>query len=225
MASTYLTKIVKGKTYHFKATVEDHVVNITEGVFYNWLDQSSEGCRNNDNAIKKQQELVNEKLNEGYQITAYSEVLENSIYIYDKAKWHFGGNFPDELDDFQGYVHTGMYLGWLISRNLVSGQFETDHEQEIALFKKQGITGSQIFERCCDGVLMLEDINEIGNRFSLPYFNFNTGQYLDDYEATLLQSKATLYHVDDNWENYNKLKFVLDERFDNWNMGNSKKTF
>ena len=34
--------------------------------------------------------------------------------IYDNAKSHFLGNFPDSLPIEQAYVHIGMYLGWII---------------------------------------------------------------------------------------------------------------
>jgi hypothetical protein len=124
---------------------------------------------------KDKKELVEEKLKEGFQITDYQQTLENTVDVYDKAKWHFGGNFPEDLDIFQGYVHTGMFLGWLIDNDLVSDQFKEDFEEEINEFKEHELTGPQIFERCCDGVLTLEELNEQGNRFALPYFNFDTG--------------------------------------------------
>jgi len=86
-------------------------------------------------------------------------------------------------------------------------------------------TGAQLFERCCDGVLMIEDISEPGNRFALHYFDFDTGQYLGDYETLLGQNLSTLYHVADTWENYMKLKQLLDKRFSDWKKQSYKKSF
>ena len=40
--------------------------------------------------------------------------------IYDNAKSHFLGNFPDSLPIEQAYVHIGMYLGWIIESDLYS---------------------------------------------------------------------------------------------------------
>jgi hypothetical protein len=223
--TTYLTKIEDGKTHHFRATVDNNGVDIVHGVFYNWLGKYFEGCGDNISAKKRQKELVKEKLNEGFQITEFKEILENKVDVYDKAKWHFGGEFPDDLDDFQGYVHTGMFIGWLIDNALMSEEFNADHEAEIQLFKQHELTGSQIFERCCDGVLMLEDISELGNRFALHYFDFETGQYLNDYDTTLSNGLPSMYHVADTWDNYKKLKSVLDKWFTDWKNQNNKKPF
>lgn len=214
--TTYLTKNENGITHHFRATVEQNGVAIVSGEFYNYLAKYWQGCGDNASAQTKLKELVDEKLKEGFQIAEYRETLENSVDVYDKAKWHFGGNFPEELDIFQGYVHTGMFLGWLIDNDLISDQFKEDFEEEISDFKNHERTGSQIFEGCCDGVLTLEELNETGNRFALPYFNFDTGQYLSDYETTLASNLPSTYHVADNWENYEKLKKVLDRRFAEW---------
>ena len=223
--TTYLTKSEDGKTHHFRATVENHGVDIVHGVFYNWLGKYFEGCGDNSSAIERQKQLVEEKLKEGFQVIPFTQTLENTTDVYDKAKWHYGGEFPDDLDEFQGFVHTGMFLGWLVDNDLMSDQFKSDFEEEIEEFKKQELTGSQIFERCCDGVLMLEDISELGNRFALHYFDFDTGKYLADYEATLANSLPTMYHVADTWDNYKKLKVVLDKRFSEWKNQNNKKPF
>lgn len=221
----YLTKTEGGKTHHFRATVDNNVVDIVDGVFYNWLSKYGQGYADNASAIARQKELVDEKLSEDFQITEFKETLENNVDVYDKAKWHFGGEFPGELDNFQGYVHTGMFIGWLIDNDLMSEEFNADHEAEIQLFRKQELTGSQIFESCCDGVLMIDDLSESGNRFALRYFNFTTGQYLNDYDSTLSNSLPSMYHVADTWDNYRKLKLVLDKRFDERKDKGNKKPF
>jgi hypothetical protein len=223
--TTYLTKSEDGKTHHFRATVDNHGVDIVHGVFYNWLGKYFEGCGDDASAIERQKQLVEEKLKEGFRVTEFTQTLENTTDVYDKAKWHYDGEFPDDLDEFQGFVHTGMFLGWLVDNDLMSDQFNSDFEEEIQEFKKQKLKGSQIFERCCDGVLMLEDISELGNRFALHYFDFDTGKYLADYEATLANSLPTMYHVADTWDNYKKLKVVLDKRFSEWENQDNKKPF
>lgn len=73
------------------------------------------------------------------------------------------------------------------------------------------------------GVLMLSDLHETGNRFSLHYFNLENGQYLDDYERTLGTELPSLYYVEDSWDNYNQLKPVLDKRFAEWQQLSRKK--
>jgi len=36
--------------------------------------------------------------------------------VYDKAKYHLDGVFPAE----QSFIHTGMFLGWVLDRDLYS---------------------------------------------------------------------------------------------------------
>lgn len=223
--TTYLIKTEADKTLHFRVTDEDHVCSIVEGQFCNWLSKYSQGCGDNEKAKKHAESLIMQKLNEGFKEIPFVKTLENDADVYDKAKWHFGSEFPEDLDEFQGYVHTGMFLGWLIDNDLVSDEFRSDHEQEIEQFRRQELTGAQVFERCCDGVLMIEDISELGNRFALPYFDFDTGQYLGDYEKTLAGNLPTTYHVADTWDNYIKLKQVLDKKFLDWKNHNNKKPF
>ena len=220
--TTYLTKIEDGKTHHFRATVDNHGVDIIHGVFYNWLGKYFEGCGTNASAMDRQKQLVEEKLKEGFQITEFKETLENTVDVYDKAKWHFGGEFPEELDSFQGYVHTGMFLGWLIDNDLVGEEFKNDFAEEIEKFKAQELTGAQIFELCCDGVLLVEDISELGNRFALSYFDFNSGQYLGDYEITLANNLPSLYYVSDTWINYEELKKITIKDILDWKNKNSQ---
>lgn len=39
---------------------------------------------------------------------------------------------------------------------------------------------------------------------------------MHDYEATLAGNLPTTYHVPDTWETYEKIKPVLDKRFQEW---------
>jgi hypothetical protein len=221
--TTYLTKTEDSKTHHFRVAVDNNGVSIVHGVFYKWLSKYFEGCGDSALAVARQKQLVDEKIKEGFQITKFNETRENTVDVYDKAKWHFGGNFPKDLEDFHGYIHTGMFLGWLIDNDLVSDEFKNENTEEIEQFKQQTLTGSQIFESCCDGVLTIEDISELGNRFALPYFDFDAGQYLGDYEKTLAKNLPSVYHVADTWDNYTTLKQILDERFSDWKNKNYKK--
>ena len=51
--------------------------------------------------------------------------------IYDNAKNHFLGNFPEALPIEQAYVHIGMYLGWIIDNDMYSEYFEEESEIQI----------------------------------------------------------------------------------------------
>lgn len=70
---------------------------------------------------------------------------ELNTVIYDKAKYHYNGDFPEDLPIEQAYVHTGMFLGWIIENNLYSKAFEEKSQDDINKFKLRQITGTQIY--------------------------------------------------------------------------------
>lgn len=121
-----------------------------------------------------------------------------------------------DLDPFQGYVHTGLFLGWLIDKNLASEEFSEEIAQVYSLFRQRKITGPHIFEEYPDGTLKLEDLNEDGNKFTLRYYTVRNGEFFRDYTETLAKDLSSVYHVEDSWENYDKLKVVLDKRYESY---------
>ena len=140
------------------------------------------------------------------------------VSVYDKAKYHYDGDFPEDIKIEQAFVHTGMFLGWIIDHQLFSHDFEEEAQIEIQKFYRRELTGTQIYMNW-DGVLASDMLNDEGNQFAQAYFDFDTGHYLDDYQDTF-PDVETLYHVIDNWENYQKLKEIMDERYVDWQKEN-----
>lgn len=106
-----------------------------------------------------------------------------------------------------------MFLVWGLLSGLAGEIHEPPQFEEL---KRRGITPGRFFLDECDGKFTDEDLDDEGNAFAAAYFDFETGEYLQDYEGTLAQEVATLYHVADTWENYDLLKPVLDQRFSEW---------
>ena len=69
---------------------------------------------------------------------------------------------------------------------------------------------------CSDEKFTDENLNEEGNLFSEAYFR---GLYLEDYDSTLCANVPTCYHVQDTWDNYEKLSPVISKRFEEWKSG------
>jgi hypothetical protein len=137
--------------------------------------------------------------------------LEKSIY--DNAKTHFLGNFPDTLPIEQAYVHIGMYLGWIIEKELYSDFFEEEASCQIFRFKRREISCT-ILSEIWDGYLGFELFSKPGNMFT--YFYYAGGIYHNDYKTLLAENLPSVYHVADSWENYEIIKKQLDLRFANW---------
>ena len=151
------------------------------------------------------------------------EKLMRKSYVYDKAKYHHNSpDFPKDLPMEQAFIHTGMFLGWVIDNGLYSEDFRNGAEEIIGAFKKREITGAKVFEHM-DGVLTDQDLTDEGNAFAQDYFDFNKGEYLKDYEEVLASNLSSPFHVKDTWENYERLKQVIDRRHNDWkNRGRAK---
>ncbi|MBZ9712578.1 hypothetical protein [Deinococcus multiflagellatus] len=136
---------------------------------------------------------------------------------YDKAKWHYDGDFPPELPPSQGFVHTGMFLSWLASRDLLADALSADAE---AIRTRQH-TGAQVFQRWV-GVLTSDMLTAEGNAFARHYYasEAGAGEYLHDY-FNLFDDLPSVYHVPDTWENAAQVLAVMDERYAEWQAGRS----
>lgn len=136
---------------------------------------------------------------------------------YDRIDWHSGNNFPKELSFEKGGTHIGMFLTWIINNNLIGLLHIENSKESIEKVKSREITGKDFLIKECDSKFWSEDLNEEGNNFAKFYYadENDYGQYIDDYSEVFSQYK-TLYHVEDNWENYDLISPVITKRYDEW---------
>lgn len=133
--------------------------------------------------------------------------------IYDNAKNHFLGNFPKSLPIEQAYVHIGMYLGWIIDKDLYSEYFEDEADIQIYRFKNREISCT-ILSEIWDGYLGHELFNEEGNLFT--YYYYGGGIYHKDYKTLLAPDLPSMYHVQDDWDSFKKMSAQIEERYKEW---------
>lgn len=136
------------------------------------------------------------------------------IIIYDKAKYHYEGDFPPDLDRRQAYVHIGMFFGWLCHVKLVSLEMCEDFGDEIDGFKRREILGSELM-MICGGVLSSDLLNQVGNDFAQWYYD---DVYLDDYVELLVVNASSVYRVEDSWRNFDIISQRMTLRFQEWNI-------
>ncbi len=136
-------------------------------------------------------------------------------YVYDKAKYHYGGNYPADLPREQAFVHTGMFLGWIMDNDLYSEWFKGEMGGYIDAFKAREMTGAKVYEEC-DGELDDEMLNEEGNAFAQDYFDFEQGRYVDDYDELLAHDLPSIFHVEDTWNNYKIIAQRISDRYVEW---------
>lgn len=134
-------------------------------------------------------------------------------HFYDHAQQHFLGKYPDLLPIEQAYVHIGMYMGWVIENDLHSGYFGREASTEIFRFRRREISCT-ILSEIWNGSLASEHLNRRGNGFTCFYYA--TGLYRQDYEEVLGTDLPSIYHVEDTWSNYEKLKARISTRYAEW---------
>ena len=98
--------------------IDGHLLKIQSGkIGKGGIYNSSKHCGTNEKAINELNKLKQEFIDKKYiEIETQKRPIDFNG-VYDKAKWHFGGEFPKELNNFQGYVHTGFYLTWIIEKD------------------------------------------------------------------------------------------------------------
>jgi hypothetical protein len=135
----------------------------------------------------------------------------------DRAEWHYGGDFPQELPAENGGTHIGMYLAWIIQRGLGSATLKKHAGEKLRWVLERKITGRQLLFTELDQKFFAALLTKMGKEFTRDYYE--THVYIDDYESVLGGDLPTLYHVEDSWTNYDKLAPVIDQRFSRWQQG------
>ena len=137
------------------------------------------------------------------------------VTVYDKAKWHFSGDYPENLPEENAYTHGGIFLGWIVNNDMAAPGFLEDFKAEISQFRRREITPGRLMQ-IADGALVDDMMDDAGNAFARAYFDFEHGKYLEDYEDVLGRGLPTLYHVEDSWANFDRMASRIDERFAQW---------
>ena len=143
---------------------------------------------------------------------------------YDRADWHYGGDFPAGLPPENGGTHIGMFLAWAIHRDLAGELHREDSVGPLAAVRERRMTGREFLFSQCDEKFWEEDLNDEGNAFAKEYYQKKGADgYLSDYEATFAEGLPSLYHVADTWENFDRIAAVIDRRYAQWTQTRSRR--
>lgn len=134
---------------------------------------------------------------------------------YDRAEYHKQSVADEGLDPQQAYVHTGMFVGWLADKKLLSETFCGSVGDELQKFRARQLSAPRLYA-IWQGELREEMLSDEGNAFAREYFDFRKGQFLEDYAEVLAPAGETLLAVEDSWQNFASLSLRLGERFAAW---------
>jgi hypothetical protein len=135
---------------------------------------------------------------------------------YDDASWHYGGKFPEDLPNEAAATHIGMFVAWALLTGLAGEIHAVEFPEEIEKLRSRRVTPGQFFLEACDGKFTDDDLNDEGNAFTEEYFESEHGSYMDHYDRLLAEGLPSVYHVQDTWSNFDKLRPVLDEKLVEW---------
>ena len=139
---------------------------------------------------------------------------------YDRADWHYGGDYPKGLPPENGGTHIGMFLAWCIINNLQGSFHDEESPASLQAVRERSMTGREFLFKECDEKFWEEDLSDEGNRFAHAYYDStpaNKGHtYFDDYGDTLSANLESLYHVADTWEHFDLLAPVIASRYEKW---------
>ena len=139
----------------------------------------------------------------------------------DRIDWHTdAADFPQHLPEENAGVHIGFFLAWAFEPGM-AGELHIEEDSEaLDKLARREISGVAFLLDFCDGKLWDEDFNEEGQAFAADYYGGDSdfskqyAEYLQDYNRVF--NDYDDYHVENTWENYDKLKPVLNERFAQW---------
>jgi len=148
----------------------------------------------------------------------------------DKMSWHYDSDdYPKELKTENAGIHIGMYLAWAFSQGMVGEVHLEESTKALEKLSRREITGLDFLIYECDERLLDEDLSEEGAAFALDYYDDEAsfakkfGYYLQDY-CDVFNAWAdsqgfeyeSLFHVENTWENFERLKPILEKRFKQW---------
>ena len=215
----YLTKQNRKTTDFILLEADDRFVRSSSGkVGKSGIANSTLNAGSAEKAILEINIKVDEYKKQGYILANLPTNIASKDIVFDKAKWHINENFPQDLNHYHSYIHTGLYVAWLIDKNLLVSDFATSHSNTIQKHIDRKISPSKFYETALDGVFDAEGLTEEAIKFTSDYFNFETGEYLNDYTSLFDPDNKlpSLFHVEDTWDNYSRLKVLLDKKFDSW---------
>lgn len=135
----------------------------------------------------------------------------HTLMKFDDAESYFLNATREGYTWEAAATHIGMYVTWLIEQSLFG-----DNADAVAVgrVKSRHMTGAEFVEEHCDGKLLDEDLSEDGLAFTEWYYE----RYLDDYcrHFRLDGSADALANVANTWDNYERLKPLLDGALAKW---------
>jgi hypothetical protein len=214
----YLVKDGAKRRKFLRLQIDRHLLTRIEGTEGSKSVERTTHLGTNEKAEEALKAIVHEYKQKGYHQIKSEDVTDIKPIVFDNADWHYGGDFPSDLNTYQAYIHTGFYIGWLIKRNLFTEEFIKINGVAVTEFLNRKITAVTFYKDQMDGIFESNDLKDEAVDFTKYYYNedFSKSTYIQDYIELFCDHVPTVYHVKDSWENYNTMEKQIDSRFRDW---------
>lgn len=219
MNNLFLTKQNRKTVDFLSIEVVDNIIcRVTGKIGKKGYSRISSNPGSQDKLNEAIDKIVNEYIELGYSISEKPKGFRTESQTFDKAKWHFNGDFPKDINITQAYIHTGFFITWLLLTNKYEKDYLLDNAIDIVSLSTKRVSPSLIYIEVFDGVFMDDGLEDEIVNFINCYFDFDKGTYLKDYEKCFSNEikDKTLYEVTDNWQNYEKISKVIENRYTEW---------
>ena len=140
---------------------------------------------------------------------------------YDDAEWHYGGQYPDDVPVSHGFTHIGFFLAWAAERDLLSEYMHQETGDVVASIRRRDVEPVRLLE-VWDGILVDDMLSDEANDFTRQYYSMEMSERTYNIDYANVFGDENIYRVEPSWDNYDKLKPVLDDRFNEWRAAEAK---
>src|SRR5687768_4980779 len=91
----------------------------------------------------------------------------------DRADWHYGGQYPKDLPTENGGTHIGVYLAWVLNRDLGSEELKEYVAPQLSAFRQREITGRDLLFTELDEKFFSSLLSDEGRAFTAEYYESN----------------------------------------------------
>nr|WP_203907785.1 hypothetical protein [Rhizocola hellebori] len=123
----------------------------------------------------------------------------------------------ERLPPDRAFVPAGFFFGWAVEAGLHNEEelLGDDVSGLLRRFSDRELTAARLFHSLA-GMLDEETLNDSGYAFAEDYVGWNAGQYFDDFRQLLARQLPTVWHVEDTWANYDRMKAQIEARYRTW---------
>jgi len=128
------------------------------------------------------------------------------------ARKHVDSVVAEGLPADRAYGRAGFCLGWAVENGLHNDE-ELAGSEWLDRFLDRELTAPALLA-AFDGMIDEETLDGTGYAFAEEYVGWQAGQYFS--ELVRLFAVPTVWHIEDTWSNFDRVRELVDARYAEW---------